>query len=131
MFHHQDMQSRQLLETSMNDLDIYERSRTPPLVAQVTFPVAHDPSMPTLSPQQPAPNQSAILTSTSTSCLIDKCSELSSDICIYDSGSQNTVPTTVSATVAPPSLVPKSEPNSSTCGTKVGYFYSMLFGCCD
>ncbi|CAH8841921.1 unnamed protein product [Trichobilharzia szidati] len=107
-FHQQDPYLRKFLKASVHSyMSFCDRPKTPLPVVTTNLSATHDPSMPTLSPQQPAPNQTSNLNS---SAMLN---ELNGDFACDQNPSLST-PTSVHLPTAPqlPSLLPKPESNS-------------------
>ncbi|CAH8510557.1 unnamed protein product [Schistosoma rodhaini] len=106
-FHQQDPFIRRSLKSSIHfNVPPCDRPRTPLSMITTNLTATHDPSMPTLSPQQPAPNQNSNLSS-------NTLNELNNDLACDQNTSQTTPSSThLSTAPQPPSLLPKPESNS-------------------
>lgn len=107
-FHQQDPCIRHSLKSSIHfNVPLCDRPRTPLPMITTNLTAAHDPSMPTLSPQQPAPNQNSNLSS-------NTLNELNNDF-VCDQNTSQTTPSSTHLSTAPqpPSLLPKPESNSA------------------
>lgn len=107
LFHHKDPLIRQSLKNSIKGIGLFcDHPRSPLSAVTVGFHVAHDPSMPTLSPQQPASLQNIVLNS-GDKIVSEPVNTNSNNNTKGDSINQvNTVNN------PPPSLVSKSEPTA-------------------
>ncbi|CAH8515869.1 unnamed protein product [Schistosoma guineensis] len=107
-FHQQDPCIRHSLKSSIHfNVPLCDRPRTPLPMITTNLTATHDPSMPTLSPQQPAPNQNSNLSS-------NTLNELNNDF-VCDQNTSQTTPSSTHLSTAPqpPSLLPKPESNST------------------
>ncbi|CAH8516803.1 unnamed protein product [Heterobilharzia americana] len=107
-FHQQDPYLRRSMKSSVHfQAPFCDRPRTPLPIVTANLSATHDPSMPTLSPQQPAPSQPSNLSSNTV------LNELSSDFSCDQNVSQCT-PTSNHLPTAPqpPSLLAKPENNA-------------------
>ncbi|CAH8476508.1 unnamed protein product [Schistosoma turkestanicum] len=106
-FHQQDPCLRRSLKSSIHsNMSLSDRPRTPLPSITTNLTATHDPSMPTLSPQQPAPNQNP---NPNSNTLLN---ELNNDFVCDQNTSQITPSSThLSTAPQPPSLLPKPEPN--------------------
>ncbi|KAK4469895.1 hypothetical protein MN116_007400 [Schistosoma mekongi] len=114
-FHQQDPCLRRSLKSSIHfNMPLCDRPKTPLPVVTTSLSGLHDPSMPTLSPQQPAPNQNSNLSSNTI------LNELNNDF-VCDQNPSHAISSSIHLSTAPqpPSLLPKSENNSVSSIVKI------------